>query len=232
LFFAILLLILLQIFVTRVELAALFLGLGFAYTMAIRHYNNQVKEYTNQSVKPKTEFGNALLKNNDLVLTMKMLSLHEGYNIESASGAKLGEVTGNFLQFPAKFSVIDINGFEVMRLEGKKISTRNQFTFYDAAGNELGMIKKKIAKVIGEEFWVERGGVEFMRIYGDFMGWDYQMEVNGTEVASVCKVRFSWGRRLEISITGEVDHRVVIGAVIVVEHLANTLLRDLTKTND
>ena len=57
------------------------------------------------------------------------------------------------------------------------VSLRNEFTIYDNQGAELGTIRKKIVKLIGEEYWMEKGGVEFMRIYGDFTEHDYRIEV-------------------------------------------------------
>jgi uncharacterized protein YxjI len=162
---------------------------------------------------------NSLLEINDLVLKKKILSLREHYELEDVKGTKLGEADGNFLQFPAKFVVSDVEGSEFMHLEGKMWSLRSQFTFYDSAGGELGTIRKKIAKLVGEEFWIEKDGVEFMRIYGDFTEHDYQMEINGVPVASVHKKWASVRDQLGVSITGDVDHRIVIGAVIVIEHI-------------
>jgi uncharacterized protein YxjI len=165
---------------------------------------------------------NSLLGINDLVLKKKILSVREHYDLEDVTGTKLGEADGNLIQFPAKFVVVDINGFELMQVKGKVLSLRNQFTFYDNAGAELGTIKKKIVKLIGEEYWVEKSGVEFMRIYGNFTEHDYQMQVNGVQVASVHKKWISVRDQLGVSITGEADHRVVIGAVIVIEHVEVT----------
>jgi len=159
---------------------------------------------------------------NDLVLKKKILSVREHYDLEDVSGTKLGEADGNLFQFPAKFVVIDTNGCELMHVKGKVLSLRNQFTFYDNAGAELGTIKKKIVKLIGEEYWVEREGHEFMRIYGNFTEHDYQMQVNGVQVVSVHKKWVSARDQLGVSITGEADHRVVIGAVIVIEHVEVT----------
>jgi uncharacterized protein YxjI len=165
---------------------------------------------------------NSLLGINDSVLKKKLLSLREHYDLEDKTGIKLGEADGNLFQFPAKFIVIDTNGSELMHLEGKVFSLRDQFSFYDDAGAELGTIKKKILKPIGEEYWIERDGVETMRIYGNFTEHDYQMEVNGVQVASVHKKWFSVRDQLGVSIAGEVDHRVVLGAVIVIEHMEVT----------
>ena len=164
----------------------------------------------------------SLLEINDLVLKKKILSVHEHYDLDDVNGTKLGEADGNLFQLPAKFVVKDTNGSELMRIEGKVLSLRKQFTFHDNAGTELGTIKKKIAKLIGEEYWVEKNGAEFMRIYGNFTEHDYQMQVNGVQVASVHKKWVSVRDQLGVSITGEVDHRVVIGAVIVIEHVEVT----------
>ena len=166
--------------------------------------------------------GNSLLEINDFVLKKKLLSLREHYDLEDRNGAKLGEAEGNFVQFPPKFVLVDTNGSELMHLQGKMLSFRNQFTFYDNTGNELGTIKKKILKPIGEEFWIEKNGVEFMRIYGNFTEHDYQMEINGAQVASIHKKWFTVRDQLGISITGQADRRVVIGAAIVIEHVEVT----------
>jgi uncharacterized protein YxjI len=165
---------------------------------------------------------NALLEINNLILKKKILSVREHYDLENVTGTKLGEADGNLFQFPAKFVVIDTNRYELMHLAGKVLSLRNQFTFYDSVGVELGTIRKKIVKLIGEEYWVEKDGLEFMRIYGNFTEHDYQMQVNGVQVASVHKKWVSVRDQFGVSIIGDVDHRVVIGAVIVIEHVEVT----------
>lgn len=109
-----------------------------------------------------------------------------------------------------------------MRIEGKVLALRKQFTFYDNTNQELGIIKKKIVKLIGEEYWVEKDGVEFMRIYGDFTEHDYQMEVDGEQVAQVHKRWFTVRDQIGLSVTGRADNRVVIGAVIAIEHVEVT----------
>jgi len=164
----------------------------------------------------------SLLGMNDLVLRKKIFSLHEHYDLEDKTGTKMGEADGNLIQLPARFVVVDAGGSGVMHLEGKVLSLRNEFTFYDSTGQELGTMKKKIAKLVGEEFWMEKNGVEFMRIFGNFTEHDYQMQVNGVQVASVHRKWFTVQDQLGVSITGEVDHRVVIGAVIVIEHVEVT----------
>jgi uncharacterized protein YxjI len=164
----------------------------------------------------------SLLEANDFIMKKKILSAHEHYDFEDLQGNKLGEADGNLVQVPPKFTVKDPHGLELMHLQGKVFSLRKEFTFHGSGGEELGTIKKKIAKLVGEEFWVEKNGVEFMRIYGDFTEHEYQLEVAGIAVASVHKKWVSVRDQLGVSITGDVDHQVVIGAVIVIEHVEVT----------
>ncbi len=155
---------------------------------------------------------------NEYVLKKKILSFTEHYDLEDRAGANLGDASGNFIQLPARFVVRDALEQEVMRLEGKVLSLRSQFTFYDNIGVQIGMIKKKIVKFIGDEYWVEKDGVEIMRIYGNFVEHDYRMEMGGQLVAQVHKRWFTIRDWLEVSILGDVDHRIVLGAVIAIEH--------------
>jgi len=167
-------------------------------------------------------YSNPALSNNDLVLRKKILSLREHYDLIDLAGTKLGEADGNLIQIPPKFTVVDTNGQELMRLGGKVLSVRRQFTIFDSLGVELGTIRKKIVKLIGEEYWIEKDGNELMRIFGNFTEHDYQMQSNGAQVASVHKKWFTVRDQLGVSITGNVDHRLVIGAVIVIEHVEVT----------
>ena len=164
----------------------------------------------------------SLLESNDFIMQKKILSMHEHYDFQDLQGNKLGEADGNLVQVPPKFQVKDAHGTELMAVQGKVFSLRHEFTFHGSGGEMLGTIKKKIAKLVGEEFWVEKDGVEFMRIYGNFSEHDYQFEVNGQQVASVHKKWVTLRDQLGVSITTEADHRIIIGAVIVIEHVEVT----------
>jgi uncharacterized protein YxjI len=151
------------------------------------------------------------------------MSMREHYDIEDRTGRKIGEGEGNFVQVPAKFIVSEVSdssaNTEVMHIDGKLLSLRHQFTLYDASGNPLGELKKKLAKLIGQEYWLEVNGTELMRIFGKFTQHQYQMTVNGQPVAEVNRKWVSATGEFGLSITGDVDPRIVIGSAIVIEHL-------------
>ncbi len=131
---------------------------------------------------------NLLLAINEIVLKkQKIISMKEHYDLEDRNGMKFVEAEGNLFQFPARFVVKDVNGSKLMYIEGKTFSLRKEFSLYDNARKFLGTIKNKLLKLTGQEYWLERNGVEFLRIFVNFTGLDYQKEVYGVQVATVHK---------------------------------------------
>jgi uncharacterized protein YxjI len=184
----------------------------------------QVTGAQSASFTPPTLTGaSTLLNTSDIVMKRKLVSMREHYDIEDRGGRKIGEGEGNFVQVPAKFVVSEVSDSsaktEVMHIDGKVLSLRHQFTLYDASGNLLGELKKKLAKLIGQEYWLEVNGTELMRIFGKFTQHQYQMTVNGLQVAEVNRKWVSATGEFGLSITGDVDPRIVIGSAIVIEHL-------------
>jgi uncharacterized protein YxjI len=160
----------------------------------------------------------SLLDASGFIIQKKILSAHEHYDFLDLEGNKLGEADGNLVQVPPKFQVKDTHGVELMHLQGKTLSLHKEFTLYGSGGEELATIKKKVATFGGQEYWAEKDGQEFMHIHGDFTNREYQMEAAGQAVAAVHRKWVSLREQMEVSIQGNVDHRVVIGAVIVIEH--------------
>jgi uncharacterized protein YxjI len=175
------------------------------------------------SASPSMNSAEGLLSENEIVMKKKILSLREHYDFEDRSGRKLGEGDGNLFQIPAKFVVKSSpDGQELLHINGKLISIRHEFDFLDSRGNHLGSMKKKIVKLIGNEYWVEKNGQELMRVFGNFTEHDYNMSINGQLVAQVHKKWISVRDQFGLSIIDDVDRGLVIGAVIVVEHIEVT----------
>ena len=164
----------------------------------------------------------SLLDASDFIIQKKILSAHEHYDFLDLQGNKLGEADGNLIQVPPKFQVKDNHGAELMQLQGKTLSLHREFTLYGSGSEALATIKKKIATFASQEYRLEKDGQEFMRIYGDFTAHEYQMETAGQTVAAVHRKWVSLRDQMGVSITGNVDHQIVIGAVIVIEHVEVT----------
>jgi uncharacterized protein YxjI len=155
----------------------------------------------------------------DFIVQRKILSAHEHYDYIDLHGNQLGIAEGNLLQVPPKFQIKDTHGTELLHMQGKTLSLHREFAFYSPDGAQLATIKKKVATFAGQEYWLEKDGAECMRIFGDFSNHQYQMECSGQSVAEVHRKWVTLRNEMGVSITGNVDHLLVIGAVTVIEHI-------------
>ena len=180
----------------------------------------------------------SLLEADELILIKKIISVRRHYDFMDRQGTKLGEADGNIVQVPPKFRVIDNHGVEIMHLQGKAFSKQKDYTFYSPSGEEIG-IMRAIFEKDELQFLVERNGEQFMFIHRELSSkplleelvtlpkpdellqglQDYVVEIGGQTVAKVRRKWLSVRNQIELSIIGEVDHRLIIGAVIVIEHV-------------
>ena len=184
------------------------------------------------------EMTQSLLEVDDLILIKKILSIRRHYDFVDLQGTKLGEADGSIVEVPPKFKVVDKHGIEVMHLLGKELSKNKEYTFYSVSGEKIGTIKESFET--GDlQFLVEKEGQQFMTIRREFPFksvleslaslptpsdllkpmLNYVMEVAGQTVAKVNRKWPTIRNQIKLSVTGEVDHRLVIGAVIVIEHV-------------
>jgi len=164
----------------------------------------------------------SLLDTNQFIIQKKILSAHEHYDFLDLQGNKLGEADGNLIQIPPKFQVKDSHDMELMHMQGKTLSLHREFTFYGEGDETLGTIKKKVVTLGHQEYWVEKDGQEFIRIWGDFTAHEYQIEAAGQPVAAVHRKWVSLRDQMGVEINGDIDHRLIIGAVIAIEHVEVT----------
>jgi uncharacterized protein YxjI len=183
------------------------------------------------------ELTQTLLEATELILIKKILSVRRHYDFVNLQGTKLGEAKGNIVQVPPKFTVIDHQGNEIMHLHGKEFSKEKEYIFYSSMNEPIGNIKSSETDDL--QFWVEKDGHQFMNIHQEFPFksiletlassqtpsellkpmLNYIMEVDGQTVANVHRKWPTLRNQIKFSITGPVDHRLVIGAIIVIEHV-------------
>jgi uncharacterized protein YxjI len=179
-----------------------------------------------------------LLEAKEFYLIKKILSVRRHYDFLDLQGNRLGEADGNLVQIPAKFSVFDRNGTEVLQITGKAFSNDGTYTFYDSSGEQIGSIRAIFQKE-GSQFLVEKDGLQLMRIHRQLSSkptlqslvslstpdelldplLNYVVEVDDKTVAKFHRKWPALRHQISLSITEEVDHRLVIGSVIVVEHV-------------
>lgn len=91
-----------------------------------------------------------------------------------------------------KFSVYDENGNEKYYVEGEVFIFGKKLHLYDLVGNELAFIEQRLFTFFKHEYTVNGLG---WSVHGDFFDHDYEVEDNGTMIASVSKEWFTLFQR-------------------------------------
>jgi uncharacterized protein YxjI len=77
----------------------------------------------------------------------------------------------------------------------------------------------------------DSNGIGLICIFGNFIQHEYQMQINGSHVANVHRKWFSVRDQLGVTFTGPVDNRLVIGEIVVIEHIEVTRRNDASSSS-
>lgn len=139
-----------------------------------------------------------------------------------------------------KFSIMDVSGNDVFKVEGKIFSIGNKLRIYDAYNNEVVFIEQKLFKLLPEysiylngnyaakvkkqfTFFSNKFDIESnmgnYEIEGDFFAHDFSIVKNGNVVAQINKKWLSFGDTYEIDINEEENYAFILAMVIVIDQV-------------
>lgn len=148
-----------------------------------------------------------------------------------------------------KFSIKDVSGNDVFKVEGKIFTLGNKLRIYDMNNNELVYIEQKIFKLLPEysiflngnyaakvkkefTFFSNRFKIESdmgdFEIEGDFFAHDFSIEKGTSTVAQITKKWLAWGDTYEIDINEGENYAFILAMVIVIDQV----LHDNKKRNN
>ncbi|MBM9832904.1 hypothetical protein IAG15_17325, partial [Enterococcus faecalis] len=104
-------------------------------------------------------------------IKQKMWSLGGKFTIQDEAGMPAYEVAGSFLQIPKSFTISDMQGHFISKIEKKVLSFLPQFTVVLADGQSF--VIKKAFSLLRPKYTISGLGVT---IQGDF--WDMNFRLN------------------------------------------------------
>lgn len=134
------------------------------------------------------------------------------------------------------FDVYDEQGEPKYFVKGEFLSLGHRLHVYDAAGNEIGLIREKLMRLFpafeveaigGLEgriekklsvFW-PRYEVDFngWSVEGDFLGWNYEISADGYYAAHISKELLHWGDTYVIDVERPQDELAALMLVLAID---------------
>jgi uncharacterized protein YxjI len=148
----------------------------------------------------------------------KLLSIGDDYWIEDEQGRKRYKVNGKALRVRDTWVLEDPSGGEVAVIREKKLSIRDAITI------EVGGTEAKVKKAlvgIRDRFNVEVDGAPDLKVHGNIVDHEYEIERDGEEIASVSKKWFRVRDTYGVSVQQAIDVPLVLAVTVAVDALSD-----------
>jgi uncharacterized protein YxjI len=150
----------------------------------------------------------------------RMISIGDDYWIEDDAGAKRFRVNGKAVRLRDTWELEDAHGEVVGRIREKKLSIRDSITI-EAGGMEA---KVKQALVgIRERFHVEVAGAPDLKVHGNFVDHEYEIERDGDTIATVSKRWFRVRDTYGVGVRDAADTVLVLAITVAVDAMSHDL---------
>ena len=148
----------------------------------------------------------------------KMIAIGDDYWIEDESGAKVFKVNGKVARIRDTWVLEDARGHEVSQIRERKLSVR------DAIKIEYGGREAKVKKALvgfRDRFHVEVEHGEDLKVKGNIVDHDYEIERDGDKIAEVSKKWFRVRDTYGVDVLDDADTVLVLSVTVAVDALAH-----------
>ncbi len=149
----------------------------------------------------------------------KLASIGDDSWIEDEQGERVYKVDGKALRVRNTFVLEDRSGNEVAKIQEKKLTVRDKIKIEVAGGREATV--KKALVGIRDRFHVEVDGGPDMKIHGNIVDHEYEIERGGDKVAEISKKWFRVRDSYGVAVFDETDTVLLLAITVAVDSLAH-----------
>ena len=148
----------------------------------------------------------------------KLISIGDDYWIEDEQGRKRFRVDGKALRVRDTWVLEDASGNEVALIREKKLSIRDAITI-EVGGREAKV--KKALVGLRDRFNVDIDDGPDLKVHGNIVDHEYEIERDGEEIASVSKKWFRVRDTYGVSVQHAVDVPLILAVTVAVDALSD-----------
>ena len=149
----------------------------------------------------------------------KLMSIGDDYWIEDDSGNKAFKVDGKAMRMRDTWVLEDANGAEVATIREKKMSIRDKIKIELAGGCEATVKKAMVG--IRDRFIVEVDGGKDLKVHGNIVDHEYDIDRDGDKIAEVSKKWFRMRDTYGVEVEHDVDTVLVLAVTVAVDSFSH-----------
>lgn len=152
----------------------------------------------------------------------KLIAVGDDYWIEDEDGHRCFKVNGKALRVRETWKLEDTDRNTVAEIQEKKLSVRDKIGI-DLPGGRSATVKKALVG-IRDRFHVEVEGAPDMKVHGNIVDHEYEIEQDGEKVAEISKKWFRLRDTYGVEVFDEQQAVLVLAITVAVDALAHDLI--------
>jgi uncharacterized protein YxjI len=148
----------------------------------------------------------------------KMMAIGDDYWIEDDDGNKVFKVDGKAARLRETFILEDTSGNELSKIQEKKLSVRDKMTIEH--GDTRATVRKRLLG-IRDHYIVEVDDGEDLKVHGNIVNHEYEIERDGDTVAEVSKKWFRVRDTYGVQLAEGQDVALILAITVCVDAMAH-----------
>jgi len=153
-----------------------------------------------------------------LQLREQMISIGDDYWIENDSGQRMFKVNGKAARLRDTWVLEDAHGNDVAKIQEKKISVRDKIEI--ELGDREATVKKALVG-FRDRFHVEVEDGQDLKVHGNVVDHEYEIERDGDQIAEVSKKWFRVRDTYGVEVDDLADAPLVLAVTVAVDALSH-----------
>ena len=150
----------------------------------------------------------------------KLLSIGDDSWIENAEGEHVFKVNGKALRVRRTLILEDLDGNELCKIQERKLRVKDSMEIEGPQGHRLAMVKKAMITPLRARFDVHVEDGPDLRVQGNIVDHEYEIEADGTKIAEISKRWFRVRDTYGVEIAHGHDDIVVLAVAVAVDAMA------------
>jgi uncharacterized protein YxjI len=150
----------------------------------------------------------------------KLLSIGDDSWIENAAGERVFKVNGKALRARRTLIIEDLDGNELCKIQERKLRVKDSMEIEGPGGDRLAMVRKAMITPLRARFDVKVEDGPDLRVQGNVVDHEYEIEADGTKIAEISKRWFRVRDTYGIEIAPGRDEIVVLAVAVAVDAMA------------
>lgn len=148
----------------------------------------------------------------------RMLSIGDDYWIEDESGQRAFLVDGKAMRVRDTWVLKDAAGNEVAEIKERKLSLRDKMKI-DLGGRSATVTKRVVG--VRDHFKVELDGGDDLKVHGNIVDHEYEIERGGDTVAEISKKWFRVRETYGVEVAPEEDPILMLAITVAVDAMTH-----------